>query len=103
LVNPLDTPSPVLGQKLRAVNTSNHYSSRPFTVDRVTALDRAKMVSFYRDRFSNPADCTFFMVGTFKVDDVVPLLARYVGTLPSQPDRPKSAFKDMAIHFPASS
>jgi len=103
VVNRLDNPSAVFGDKLRAVNTSNHYSSRPFTVDRVTALDRAKMVSFYRDRFSNAADFTFFMVGTFKVDDVVPLLARYVGTLPSQPDRPKSAFKDMGIHFPASS
>jgi zinc protease len=101
VVNRLDNPSAVFGDKLRAVNTSSHYSSHPFTVDRVKALDRAKMASFYRDRFSNAADFTLFMVGAFKVDEVVPLLARYVGSLPSQPDQPKSTFKDMGIHFPA--
>jgi len=102
VVNRLDNPSAVFGDKLRSVNTSSHYSSRPFTAERVKTLDRGKMASFYRDRFSNAADFTLFMVGAFKVDDVVPLLARYVGSLPSQPDSPKSTFKDMGIHFPAS-
>ena len=57
------------------------------TVDRVDALDRSKMVAFYRERFSNAADFTFFMVGAFKVDEVMPLLARYVGGLPVAPDQ----------------
>jgi len=34
------------------------------------------MMTFYRQRFSNAADFTFFMVGAFKVDEVVPLLAQ---------------------------
>ena len=37
------------------------------------------MLAFYRERFANAADFTFFMVGAFKVDDAIPLLARYVG------------------------
>ena len=49
------------------------------TVERVNALDRAKMTAFYRQRFANAADFTFFMVGAFKVDEALPLLARYVG------------------------
>jgi zinc protease len=34
------------------------------------------------------------------VDDVVPLLARYVGSLPSTGSR-KSSYEDLGIHFPA--
>ena len=43
----------------------------------------AKMLAFYRQRFSNAADFTFFMVGAFKVDEALPLLARTSAALPS--------------------
>ena len=58
----------VFGDKLEDVNTSGHYMSKPLTLDRVRTLDRAKMVAFYKDRFSNAADFTFFMVGAFKTE-----------------------------------
>ena len=58
------------------------------------------MMAFYRQRFANAADFTFFMVGAFKVDDVVPLLARYVGSLPST-GQPASRVVDLGIRFPA--
>ena len=70
------------------------------TVERVNALDRAKMSNFYKQRFANAADFTFFMVGAFKVDEALPLLARYVGGLPST-GTPSSDFKDLGITFPA--
>ena len=76
-----------------------HYTSRPLTVERIGALDRAAMVSFYRDRFASAGDFSFFMVGAFKVDDVLPMLTRYVGSLPSA-KTPASRFKDVGISFP---
>ncbi len=100
VVNRLDNPEAVFGDKVEQVNTSDHYTSKPLTVERVNTLDRQKMVDFYKQRFSNAADFTFFMVGAFKVDDAVPLLARYVGSLPST-GHATSTFKDMGIHFPA--
>jgi zinc protease len=60
------------------------------------------MLSFYRQRFSNAADFTFFMVGAFKVDEAVPLLAQYVGSLPSSGAR-TSAYRDVGIRFPQAS
>ena len=99
LANRGQSPGQVFGEKLDQVNTSNHYTSKPLTLDVVAGLDRAKMLSFYRDRFSNAADFTMFMVGAFKVDDVVPMLARYVGSLPSTGAR-KSSYEDLGIHFP---
>ena len=74
----------MFGDKLEEVNTSNHYTSKPLTVERVNALDRAQDGrASTRQRFTNAADFTFFMVGTFKVDEALPLLQRYVGGLPS--------------------
>ena len=100
VVNRLDSPEAVFGDKLEAVNTSNHYTARPLTVARINALDRNKMVRFYKDRFANAADFTFFMVGAFTVDEALPLLQRYVGGLPST-GTGVSTFKDVGITFPA--
>jgi zinc protease len=93
------SPGQVFGEKIGLVNTSNHYTEQPLTAERVATLDRSKMIGFYRDRFSNAADFTFFMVGAFKVDEAIPLLARYVGSLPSTGTR-TSSYKDLGIHFP---
>ena len=71
----------------------------PLTPERVTTLDRTKMTTFYRQRFANAADFTFFMAGAFKVDDALPLLARYVGSLPSTGQQ-TSRVVDLGIHFP---
>ena len=100
VVNRLDNPDAVFGDKVEQVNSSNHYTSTPLTVERVNTLDRQKMAGFYKQRFSNAADFTFFMVGAFKVDDAVPLLARYIGSLPST-GASTAAFKDLGIHFPS--
>ena len=102
VVNRLSSPTAVFGDKLGEVNTVNHYTSRPLTVERIAALDRAAMVAFYRERFANAADFTFFMVGTFKVDEAAPLVARYVASLPST-GKPASRFKDVGISFPKAS
>ena len=100
VVNRLDNPETVFSDKVEEVNTSNHYTSKPLTLDRVNALDRAKMAGFYHQRFSNAADFTFFMVGAFKIDEALPLLARYVGGLPST-GKQTSDFKDLGITFPS--
>src|SRR5439155_12011785 len=61
------SPGQVFSQTLEQIHTCNHYTSQPLTADRIASLDREKMLSFYRQRFSNAADVTFFMVGAFKV------------------------------------
>jgi zinc protease len=94
------SPQQLFGEKLSQVNSSGHYTSQPLTAERVQTLDRQKMIAFYRARFANAADFTFFMVGAFKADDVVPLVGQYIGTLPST-NRATSTFKDLGIQFPA--
>jgi zinc protease len=100
--NRANNPTAMFGDKLGTVNTSGHYTAQPVTVERLSKLDRAAMVSFYRERFSNAADFTFFMVGAFKLDEAIPLVGRYVGTLPST-GKATAKFKDMGIKFPSAS
>lgn len=99
VVNREQSPAAVFGERVALVNASSHYTAQPVTAARVDALDRAKMGAFYRQRFSNAADFTFFMVGAFQIDQAVPLVARYVGSLPST-GRPAAAFRDVGLHFP---
>ncbi|MFN7913866.1 MAG: insulinase family protein [Vicinamibacterales bacterium] len=93
------SPGQAFGEKVEAINTSNHYTSEPLTAEAIATLDRAKMLAFYKARFANAADFTLFMVGAFKVDDVLPQLATYVGSLPST-GRRTAAFKDIGVRFP---
>ena len=93
------SPGQVFGERLEQINSSNHYTAEPLTAEDIASLDRARMLSFYRARFANAADFTFFMVGTFDLDAAIPLLARYVGSLPSTGKR-TAEFKDLGVRFP---
>jgi zinc protease len=95
------SPGQVFGEKLAEVNSSGHCTAEPLTAERLATLDRARMMKFYRDRFANAADFTLFVVGTFDVEKTIPLLARYVGGLPSTGTK-TAQFKDPGVRFPAS-
>ena len=92
-------PGTVYSEKIGEINTSGHYTSKPMTLDRIARLDRAAMASFYKARFSNAADFTFFMVGAFKLDEALPLVGKYVGSLPSK-GTGGATFKQMGARFP---
>ncbi|MGH9202745.1 MAG: M16 family metallopeptidase, partial [Vicinamibacterales bacterium] len=63
-------------------------------------LNLESMRAFYGARFGNAADFTYFFVGAFSVDEVTPLIERWLGSLPSTGKR-TSNFSDMGIRFPA--
>jgi zinc protease len=100
LANRDQNPMRVFTEKVGEVNTSGHYTSKPLTRARVASLDRARMLAFYKARFSNAADFTVFMAGAFQPEQAIPLLARYVGTLPSTGRRTSEA-RDVGLLFPS--
>ncbi|HJR61834.1 MAG TPA: insulinase family protein [Vicinamibacterales bacterium] len=94
-------PNLLYSEKVGQVNSGNHYTAAPVTRERLAKLDRAAMAGFYRERFSNAADFTFIMVGAFNLGDAIPLVARYVGSLPSK-GQPAGKVRDVGLKFPAS-
>jgi zinc protease len=59
-------------------------------------LDR--LLAIYKDRFADASDFTYFMVGNFKVQEVIPLLEKYIGGLPSTGR--KEIWKNVEPGFP---
>jgi zinc protease len=59
-------------------------------------LDRA--LAIFRDRFADASDFTYLMIGNFNVDDVVPMLEKYIGGLPSI--KRQETWKDVTPEFP---
>ncbi len=99
LQNQQQSPRYVFGEKVREVTTSGHYSAKGLTPTDVERLDLNVMRRSYTDRFANAADFTFFMAGAFTEADVVPMVEKWLASLPSTGPR-KTAFRDMGITFP---
>lgn len=100
LENQAQNPRFVFGERVEQVNTSNHYSAKAPTPADIQALDLEAMSRFYKERFSNAADFTFMFVGTFKEDEIVPLIEKWVATLPSA-GKKQSNYRDMGVRFPS--
>lgn len=60
-------------------------------------LDR--MIQIFRDRFADASDFTYIMVGNFKTEEVLPILEKYIGGLPSI--KRKEIWKDQTPGFPS--
>ena len=100
VVNQTQDPDEVFSEKVREVNTNGHYTARAMKPSDVAALRHRTALAFYKKAFANAADFTFFFAGSFEVDEATPLLARYLGALPSTGARSSSAV-DRGLSFPA--
>ena len=99
LANQAQSPGAVFGERLRQVNTNNHYTARSLKPEDVKALSADAMCSYYDARFGNAANFTFFFVGAFDVPGITPLVTSYIASLPSQ-GTPSSRIGDVRLEFP---
>jgi zinc protease len=99
LQNQAQNPRAVFNERVDLINTSNHYTAKAPTPADIEALDLATMRKFYAARFSNAADFTFFLVGTFEVDKITPLIEQWIGGLPSTGKR-TATLREMGVKFP---
>lgn len=94
--NSLSRPEAVFGDTIVATLYNNNArvarAPRPEDFDRID-LDR--VFDIYRSRLSSARDFTFFLVGSFDVEQIKPLLATYLGGLPT-PDVPVQ-YKDWGV------
>ena len=74
------------------------YRSKPMTSERMQKIDIDKAFGIFKDRFKDASDFEFTFVGNFDVDKLKPLLATYIGGLPT--NGLKETFKDRKIDMP---
>lgn len=94
-----NNPQAAFSDTVEAVNEGGFYLDRVPTVAQVQAVTVDQVLAFHKQRFSNAADFTFAFAGNFKVDEITPLLARYLGSLPSR-GKPTSNFASKFPRYP---
>ncbi len=93
------TPEKVYRDSLQFLLGGGHYRATPMTAARFDKTDPEKALKIYHERFADASGFTFVFVGNFKVDEIKPLLARYLGSLPSS--RTKEDFRDLKMNPPS--
>ncbi|HEY0898427.1 MAG TPA: insulinase family protein, partial [Sphingobacteriaceae bacterium] len=88
-------PTAVYQDTVAAVMSSYHKRGMTPTVADLGEINLDRAYAFYKDRFADASDFTFFFVGNFKVDEIKPLLETYLGGLPSI--NRKETYKDLGI------
>jgi len=76
----------------------NHLRRRIPTAAQVDEWNLDKSLAFYKDRFADASDFTFYFIGSFDEATIKPLVERYLGSLPSL--RRKETWKDVDVKTP---
>ena len=68
------------------------------TVKQLNSINLDMAYNFYKNRFANANGFTFVFVGSFDVDEITPLITKYIGSLPSTNET--ETWKDVSPEFP---
>jgi zinc protease len=75
-----------------------HFRARPFTPKIVDEINVDRGFAFYKERFADISDFTFFFVGSFQLDKIKPMVEQYLASLPSI--NRKESWRDVGIYPP---
>jgi zinc protease len=93
-------PQVIFSDTLTKIISMN--SPRTIGIPTESQLDQVnldRIMAIYKDRFADASDFTYFMIGNFQVDEVIPLLEKYIGGLPSI--NRKETWKNVSPDFPS--
>jgi zinc protease len=77
------SPEAAFGDTLLVTLAQGHPRGRPMTPALIAEADLDEALAFYRDRFADFGDFTFFFVGNLDLEVMRPLVETWLGGLPS--------------------
>jgi zinc protease len=90
-------PRMALMDTLLAVLSNRHYANKPMTKELLAKIDLNKVYNFYKERFADASDFTFVFTGSFTKETILPLIEKYIASLPSI--NRKETWKDMGFRL----
>ena len=93
------SPEAAFGDTLAALLTQHSVRARPFATATFDSLSLDRSLAFYRDRFADAGDFTFYLVGAFQPDSIRRSVETYLGGLPSTGRH--EAARDEGVRTPA--
>jgi len=91
-------PETAFQDTIQVTLTQNHKRTRPWNVKLLDEINHKVVMDFYKNRFADAGDFSFFFVGNFNVDDLKPLIQTYLGNLPSISRNEN--WKDTKVNYP---
>jgi zinc protease len=98
LANQTVVPEYAFFEALTRTRYQNHPRRQPSSAATVDQWNLDKSLAFYKERFADASDFTFYFVGSFDTETMKPLVERYLGALPSI--RRKETWKDIGVTSP---
>ncbi len=83
LENRSSRPESAYRDTIQVTMAQYHHRERPWTLDFLDEIDLETAYTFYKDRFKDAGDFTFFFVGNFEPDAIKPFLQTWLGGLPT--------------------
>ena len=93
------SPESIYQDSVLVTFSGHHPRYKPFTMETLKEMDLQKSIAFYKDRFADAGDFTFFFAGNFDLKTIRPLIETYLGGLPSSGR--KETWKDVTFDYPA--
>ncbi len=91
-------PRSVFNDTISYVMANYHKRYKPLTEEMLNKINLDKAIEFYQDRFYDASDFTFIFVGNFKIDEIKPLIEKYLGSLPKKKRNEK--WQDIKLRYP---
>jgi zinc protease len=92
------SPEAAFQDTLRLALSQDHPRARPLTSETFERMDLHRSLAFYRDRFADAGDFTFYFVGSLDPDSLKPLVERWLGGLPATGR--KETWRDVGMTYP---
>lgn len=99
LANRSASPDAAFSDTLQVTMSQHSVREQPVSAATLDRIDPEKSYAFYKERFSDASGFTFVFVGNFKPDSIKPLIAKWLGSLPSTGK--KETWRDTGIRPPS--
>ena len=98
LANRSASPEAAFSDTLQVTMSQHSVREQPVSAEILDKIDPVKSFDFYKARFADASGFTFVFVGNFKPDSIKPLIAKWLGGLPSTGK--KETWRDTGIRPP---
>jgi zinc protease len=98
LANRSASPEAAFSDTLQVTMAQHSVRELPMSAATLDKIDPVKSYDFYKSRFADASGFTFVFVGNFKPDSIKPLIAKWLGALPSTGQ--KETWRDTGIRPP---
>lgn len=77
-------PNSVFSDSINAALYNNHPRQFNWTMDKIEKIDPTKSINWYKDRFADASDFTFYFVGKFEDGVMNEMITKYLASLPTK-------------------